>query len=48
MTWEFESAKGVIVHDASIFEVSLPQSNVGGQENYQINENHKKMMEQER
>ena len=48
MTWELESAKGVIVQDASIIEVSLPQSSVGGQENYQINENHKKMMEQER
>ena len=42
MTWELESAKGVIIQDASIIEVSLPQSNVGGQENYQINEYHKK------
>ena len=26
MTWELESAKGVIVHDASSIEISLPQA----------------------
>jgi hypothetical protein len=26
MTWEFESAKGVIVHDASSIEASLSQA----------------------
>jgi hypothetical protein len=45
LTWELDSAKGVLAHDASISEVSLPQVMWGAQENHQINENHKKRLE---
>ena len=45
MTWELDSAKGVLVHDASISAVSLPQVIWEAQENHQINENYKKRLE---
>ena len=45
MTWELDSAKGVLVHDASISNISLPQVMWEAQDNHQINENHKKMLE---
>jgi hypothetical protein len=38
MTWELNSAKGVLVHDASIDEVSLPQVMWETQDNHQVNE----------
>ena len=45
MMWELDSAKGALAHDASISEVSLPQVMWETQENHQINENYKKMLE---
>jgi hypothetical protein len=42
MTWELNSAKGVLAHDASIGEVSLPQVMWETQDNHQVNENIKK------
>ena len=45
MMWKLDSAKGVLAHDASIREVSLPQVIWETQENHQINENHKKRLE---
>ena len=45
MTWELASAKGATPHEASIIEASLPQMMGAIQENYSINENHKKMLE---
>jgi hypothetical protein len=44
MTWELNSAKGVLAHDASINKVSLTQEMWKTQEDHQINENHKKML----
>ena len=38
MTWELDSAKGVLAHDASISEVSLPQVMWETQDNHQVNE----------
>ena len=45
MKWELDSAKGVLAHDASISEVSLPQVMWETQENHEINENYKKRLE---
>ena len=45
MTWELDLAKGVLAHDASIGEVSLPQVMWETQRNHQINENHRKRLE---
>ena len=42
MTWELASTKGATAHKSSSVEVSLPQGMGETQENYQINENHKK------
>ena len=44
MTWELASAKGATAHEASSIEVSVPQVMGETQENYHINENHKKML----
>ena len=45
MTWTFDSAKGVLTHDASISEVSFPQAMGETQENHLVTENHKKGLE---
>ena len=45
MTWELDLAKGVLAHDVSIGEVSLPQVMWETKEDHQLNENHRKRLE---
>ena len=45
MTWKLDSVEGVLAHDASIREVSLPQVMWEIHENHQTNGKHKKMLE---
>ena len=45
MTWRLDSAKGVLIPDASMSEVLFPQAVGETQANPQVTENHKKRLE---